>query len=178
MIVKVLAALFLLLGCAQSNANPQVRSLAWCESEVTNFPVHEFKMSICEIVQSSEGKGFEVRFYLFQDDFKQALYGDPEAQKIESADAKKYINEHTSLTLNNLLVEPRFQSIQEKKDQVLLTFQVDISPNQKIEKIDLSNRLLIEHFSTQVNMVYFVKPDGEKLVQMLDASRTEAGFSL
>ena len=39
------------------------------------------------------------------------------------------------------------------------------------------NRLLLEHFRTQVNMVYFVKNDGQRLVKMLDGSNVEAGFS-
>ncbi len=139
---------------------------------------HDFKMSICEIVQTPANNSLEIRFYLFQDDFKLALYGNSEADDISEADAQKYISQQTRMSLNGSFVEPIFKSMEWKDDQVKLIYQIEHSQNQRIKKIDLTNRLLTEHFRTQVNMVYFVKSDGEKLVQMLDVSRTEAGFEL
>ena len=137
---------------------------------------HDLFMSICEMERVGEGE-LEVRFYIFRDNLKEALYGNPGAAEIRPEDAQKYIAEKTELRLDGQVAELRFQTLEYHKDQVRLIYRTAISPNQKPIKINLTNRLLLELFRTQVNMVYFVKNDGQRLVKMLDGSNVEAGFS-
>lgn len=145
-----------------------------------NYPNggHDLFMSVCEM-ERTEGGPLEVRFYLFHDDLKTALYGNaPKVFEIKTEDAQKYIAEKTTFVLNGQPVRPQFQSLEYHKDQVRLIYQIELSPDQKIEKIELTDRLLIEYFRTQVNMVYFIKNDGEKLVKMLDGGKVVAEFNL
>ena len=142
-----------------------------------NTNSHDLYLSICEMEQPADGL-LEIRYYLFHDDLKMALYNDPTAPEIHPDDAQRYIAQNTQLLLNGELVTPTFQTLDYRKEQVRLSYQVELGPGQILKKIDLTDCLLIEHFRTQVNMVYFVKPDGDRLVQMLDAGKVEAVFEL
>jgi hypothetical protein len=56
---------------------------------------HDFKMSVCEIVYVPENQGFDVKFYLFADDLKAAVYGNPEAAELAAEVAGNYVNPFT-----------------------------------------------------------------------------------
>lgn len=144
-----------------------------------NFPmgnVHDLFMSICEIEE--KGGKLELSFYLFHDDLKTALYDNPAALEIKEEDAVKYFSEKTELSLGGQIIPLELQDLEYRKEQVRLVFRAPLLQNQKIENIKLKSRLLLEYFPTQVNMVYFIKKDGERLVEMLDADETEAVFEL
>ena len=57
---------------------------------------HDFKMSVCEIVYQPELSNFEIQLYIFQDDLKETIYGNPEAERLESHPVAEYINKHLS----------------------------------------------------------------------------------
>lgn len=140
----------------------------------SNVADHDLFMSICEIEEIDEG--MELRFYLFHDDLKTALYGNPTAPDISPEDAEKYIVEKTKLTVGGQAIPIDFQNLDYRQEQVRLIFRAPLPPGQKIENLTFKNRLLLEYFPAQVNMVYFIRKDGERLVEMLDSNTTEAVF--
>jgi hypothetical protein len=139
---------------------------------------HDFKMSVCEIVYVPENQGFDVKFYLFADDLKAAVYGNPEAAELATEVAVNYVLKHFSLTVNGRQHTPVFQSMREKNDQVLLHFTCPGISLRNLEQVNLKNNLLIEKFRDQVNMVYLVLPEHSKKTLMLNAAKTEGSFSL
>jgi hypothetical protein len=142
-----------------------------------NAKDHDFKMSVCEIVYSTDNEAFDVKFYLFQDDLKAALYNNPDAPTIEGNKASEYILRHFNLNINGQAQSLVFQSLKEKNDQVLAQFSTQKIPLASLSKMQVKNNLLLEKFREQINMVYALLPGRDKLVQMLNATKTEAGFS-
>ncbi len=139
---------------------------------------HEFKMSVCEISFSAEANAFEVKFYLFQDDLKEALYDNPEAPELDKSDVDSYIIENVRLSFGDENQSLQFQSIQEKNDQVLVSYTLPCSKPPSFSKLLISNQLLIEKFKKQSNMVFLQMPDREKMTLILDAKKTEGEFEL
>lgn len=151
-------------------------SVLWI-SGLGPLKAHDFKMSVCEVVYSPEKEAFDVKFYLFQDDLRTALYGNPNAPAIEEDKAADYLLRHFSLSVNGQQQPIAFQSMQGKNDQVLLQFSTQKIHLQSVATMQVKNSLLIEKFRDQINMVYAILPKRDKLTQMLNATRTEAGFS-
>lgn len=144
---------------------------------VTPCKDHDFKMSVCEVVYAPEKEAFDVKFYLFQDDLRAALYGNPNAPDIEENKATDYILHHFNLNINGQSQPITFQSMRGKNDQVLVQFSTVKIPLASISKMQVKNNLFLEKFRDQINMVYAVLPGRDKLTQMLDATRTEVNFS-
>jgi hypothetical protein len=134
-------------------------------------------MSVCEVVYSTEKEVLEVKFYIFQDDLKAVLYGNPDAPAIEEGLASGYILKHFNLAINGLPQPLGFQFMRGKNDQILVQFATQKIPVGSISSIQVKSNLLTEKFRDQINMVYAVLPGREKLTQILDATKTEARFS-
>lgn len=139
--------------------------------------MHEFKMSVCEVIYLPENQAFDLKFYLFQDDFKETLYGNPLAEKIEATAARDYILKHFELIVNGQQQPLSYQDMREKSDQVLLQFTSQKIPISGISKIRVKNSLLLEKFRKQINMMYFLFPEKPKQTLMLNATRTEGELS-
>ncbi len=133
---------------------------------------HDFKMSVTEVVYTQESKVFEVKFYLFTDDLTATISGDPNAALPASEAIGNYILKHFELTINGGKQALTFQSIRQKNDQVLATFQTPVF-TQKITKINVKNSLLIEKFREQTNMVYALLPGKGRETLMLNAGKVE-----
>ncbi len=144
----------------------------------SSFATHEFKMSVCEIVYSEEKEIFDVKFYLFQDDLKEAIYGDPKAGNLEADSVRNYILQKVKLSVNRQEQPLIFQSIQNKNDQVQVTFSTPKHIHSNISNILVSDQLLIEKFSKQTNMVFVEMPGRSKLTQILDVKKTEGTFEV
>ena len=138
---------------------------------------HPFKMSVCEISYVEEKKSFDVRFYLFQDDLKETLYSDPESPILRIDSVTNYILKKVRLSLADQQVSLNFKEFKEKEDQVMVVFQSDKIILQPKPNLLVSNRLLIEKFKTQTNMVYLSLPGRSKLTQILNAKKTEGRFN-
>ncbi len=139
---------------------------------------HDFKLSVCEIVWNESGKQFDVKFYIFHDDLREAVYGKPDYPRLDPEEVNPYLLKHFQLLMSSTVLKLTFDSVQEKNDQVLYKFstpKLTLSPN---EVIRVRNTLLTEKFTTQVNMVYLIFPDKAKQTQMLTVARTEATFKL
>jgi hypothetical protein len=140
--------------------------------------LHDFKMSVCEVTYQPENHVFDVKFYLFEDDFKDALYGDPQATKIDEESAKAYIVKHFELITNQQKQTLSYQSMRNKNDQVLVQFQSQKLPFKGISTIQVKNTILLDKFQKQINMLYLIFPEKPKQTLMLNATRTEGSFSL
>ncbi len=137
---------------------------------------HDFKMSVTEVVYSSETKAFEVKFYLFTDDLTATLTGDKNAPLPNSDAIGKYILQHFEMSVNGGKQGLNFQSIRQKNDQVLATFSTPVF-TQKISKIKVKNSLIVEKFRDQTNMVYALLPNKGRETKILNAGTTEGEFS-
>ncbi len=137
---------------------------------------HDLKLSVCEIAYRQDTESFELTFYLFQDDFKAVLYGNPNAPQIEVRAAAAYVGAHFEWQVNQRRQELRFASMREKNDQVAVQFTSAIIPLNQVSEIHVNSTLLIEKFREQVNMVYAILPQQGKKVQMLTAKKTGGHF--
>ena len=85
--------------------------------------LHDFKMSVCELIYEPSDRHFDVKVYLFTDDLTQALTGDPRATLPTREAISQYILQHLELYVNNSRQELQFYSIRQKEEQTLLHFR-------------------------------------------------------
>ncbi len=137
---------------------------------------HDFKMSVCEINYVNENEFFVIRFYLFQDDLKEALYGDPLAHQLDEALVNTYILEKVKIHSNGHPISFTLTAIKEREDQVQVIFQSEKTTTQNLSNLLVSNKLLIEKFRKQTNMVYVTFPGHTKLTKILNIENTEGIF--
>lgn len=141
------------------------------------YKVHDFKLSVCEIVWSPDQEHFEVKFYIFHDDLREAIYGKPDYPKLDPTDISTYLLKRFEISLSAQPVKLEFSSFREKNDQVLHQFnspKIRLTPNSKIL---VKNTLLLEKFRDQINMVYVIFPDKPKQTQMMNAVKSEVSFN-
>ncbi len=143
----------------------------------TSVPLHEFKMSVTELIYHPEDHHFEVKVYLFTDDLTEALTGNPAAVLPNRVQIEQYLQQHFSLLTGGQVQGLQVQSIRQRADQVLVTL---ISPAATAppQQIEVRNQLLTARFKEQTNMVYLIVPGKHKKTEALDLQRTQAFFSL
>ena len=138
---------------------------------------HELKMSVCEMKYDEEAGRFDIFFYLFQDDLKETLTGDPNAVRLDTAAVAKYISTHFEVRMNEKTTAITFQSIEERKDQVRVRFTSETCSLAGQSGLLVTNRLLIDTFRKQTNMTYLILPGRGKLTKLFNAGMTQAKFS-
>lgn len=137
---------------------------------------HDFKMSVCEINYLAEKESFQVRFYIFQDDLKEALYGDPLSDKMEEERVVEYILEKIKIQSDGQPISLAFSEIKEREDQIKVVFNTSKIKAETISKLLVSNQLLLEKFKSQTNMVYVTLPGQTKKTMILNAGKTDGLF--
>lgn len=140
--------------------------------------VHDFKLSVCEIRYEDSIGTYELKFYLFQDDLKAALYDDPAAPAMAEADVAGYIRQHFTFRPGGETVPLRYESMREKNDQVLVRFTVGGEGPDTYDHLSIRNTILVEKFRQQSNMVYLYLPGKEKASQLFDVRRTSWRYEL
>jgi hypothetical protein len=139
---------------------------------------HDFKLSVCEIYWSETKQHFEVKFYIFHDDLRAAVYGNPNHPVLESEDVTPYLMRHFEMSVSGQVLKLSFESYRQKDDQVLYQYN---SPGIRFpanSKIQVKNEILTDKFRDQINMVYVIFPGQPKQTQMLNASKSQALFNL
>lgn len=137
--------------------------------------LHDFKMSVCELIYEPSDRHFEIKVYLFTDDLTQALTGDPRAPLPPREAISQYVQQHLELYVNNSRQQLQFYSIRQKEEQTLLQFRTQ-SLEGSPASIFVKNDLLLEKFSEQSNMVYLIAPGKSKQVEALGNNRRNASF--
>lgn len=137
---------------------------------------HDFKMSVCEINYVAEKESFEVRFYIFQDDLKEALYDNPSADELAEQQVISYILEKVKLRVDGQPISLTFSEMKEREDQVKVVFHSSKFKAENIFNLLISNQLLLEKFKTQTNMVYVTMPGQNKMTKILNAGKNEGVF--
>lgn len=143
-------------------------------------PAHAFKMSVCEIVYAPQRRAFDVKCYLFQDDLRETLYNDPMNGLLSADVVGKYVLGHLELSVNGQVQTLRLQELRTKDDQVLVQLTgLALPANTKVNQLAVQNKLLLDKFGSQVNMVYVYYPNEQsKHTKMFDIRKTQATFDL
>lgn len=134
---------------------------------------HPFFISICQIHHNSESNTLEVAIKLFANDLETAMGAEQtSALRLgtdrESADADahiaNYIQQHLLLSVDGTSVTGKFIGKEYEADVVWCYIEVpDIST---ISKLEVSNRLLMNEFPSQTNVVH-VTVNGERKSMLL-----------
>ena len=122
-------------------------------------PLHPFKMSVCEVVYMSQPRHFEVKCYLFQDDLRETLYADPLNGALTADKVGPYLREHLALGVNGQAQTLQLREVRLKEEQILVRFETGSIPPGNIKQVSVDNRILLEKFDKQVNMVYLYYPN-------------------
>ncbi len=144
---------------------------------ISSLPVHDLKLSVCEIVYQADQSRFELSFYIFQDDLKASIYQNPEAPQLPAEDVKNYVQQHFDWQVNAKKQALHFVSVREKNDQVAVLFRSGNIPLSEISSLTVNSTVLTAKFREQVNMVYAILPGQGRKVQMLTSAKTQGQFN-
>ena len=141
-----------------------------------NFPlVHDFKMSVTEVIYQPASNNFEVKFYLFTDDLTATLTGNPESALPGRDVIGNYILQHFEVDINGEKQALEFFSIRQKEDQVLVQFNTPALAG-NLSNIAVKSTLLLEKFREQTNVVYAIVPGKTKKTDILDGKKSACYF--
>ncbi|HFA48984.1 MAG TPA: hypothetical protein ENJ95_08205 [Bacteroidetes bacterium] len=138
--------------------------------------VHDFRMSVCEIKYSGEQSRIELKFYIFRDDLRTALYGSMGEGDLAAGTVSGYILENFRLEINGKAEALAYRSMEEKKGQLLVTFTAPAIAPERISKLRISDRLLLKTFRKQTNMVFIEIPEQAKITEIFDVQKTEMEY--
>lgn len=135
----------------------------------TTFSFHPVHVSVTNIEYIEYEKRFEVSFKLFYDDFETIISNKYNVQlnlgtekRLENEDIYflMYIKEKFQLFADGKVLEPSFKSRRMNDDSIWLYFYFErITPAKKIE---VRNRLMMDLFMDQKNLVIFKSKGLEK----------------
>ena len=138
--------------------------------------LHDFKMSVCEVIHAPETGNVALKVYLYTDDLTEALTGVATAPLPDRNAISNYILQHLELNVNGLRQPLEFFSLRQKDDQILVQFNTPANGIPSVVDIFIKNSLLVDKFKDQSNVVYAIVPDKAKQTQMLNGSKREAYF--
>ncbi len=138
---------------------------------------HDLRLSVCEIEYLPEESAFELRFFLFADDFRLGIYGDPLHDSIAPRDAVAYLLGHFLVRFDGEKVIVKYKNIMEKAGQTQVQFRTDpvaYLPRQ----ITIDNTILLAEFPEQVNMHFLLLPGRNRMSLLLKKGKTQGSFEL
>ena len=141
---------------------------------------HDFKMSICEISGSPTAAAWNLDFYLFEDDLKAALYGDPTAPQLPGADVLAYLNAHFRLSVDGRAAAPLQLTGTKTKEAGLLQFSctLPLARAGGASSVAIHCDLMLEKFRNQTNMVYLKMAGKPQQVIKMDGNKRDASAAL
>lgn len=131
---------------------------------------HDVHVSVCDIIEKTEGSELEVSVRVFYDDLLKAVglqAGEELPEDYTGSDdlIEKFIIKHLSISINGNLVPLKYLESVSYPPAVWTTFKVELSD--PISEIEVKNSIMIDVFDDQVNMVN-LKYKGKKKVYSLD----------
>ncbi len=153
-------------------------ALVFCLSANATAPrPHDLRLSVCEIEYLPAKGLFELRFFLFADDFRLGIYGDPLHETIQPEDAVRYLLEHFLIRFDGEKISVKYQTIMEKAGQTQVRFQTD--PLSSLPtRITIDNTILLREFPAQVNMHFLLLPGQSRRSLLLKKGKTRGTFQL
>ena len=138
---------------------------------MANTTLHEFHLSKCQIEYSQEDRALQVSLYLYIDDLEEALRQKGKDQlyictKKEAPKAEQYISEyikeHFLLQVNGQLRDFEFIGKEPAEDLIALWCYFEFPDIGEIKKLNIENKLLMEIFDDQKNIVSMIAPDNQQ----------------
>lgn len=144
--------------------------LFYCFCPVSLFQPapHEFYMSVCEVEHNAQTEALEIAIKLFTDDLEKALEQQGTERlhigtEKESAKTNQYIYQYlqNAFTLTNHGDTLHFEYLDKEIEEDATWCYVEVLNVKKVDTITITNRLLIELFDSQINLVQ-VKANNQK----------------
>ncbi len=145
-----------------------IQLLYFCfAAQLMVVPVHEFYVSICYIKFNNDH--IEVRHRIFHDDFQEALQdftGDPSYQLTSPWSGKdsllidRYLSAFSQLKLNGQMVPTTLAGITIEGEGPTKTVGCILYgklPASDCEELEFQNKILMNQFDDQINMVHVIK---------------------
>ena len=125
-----------------------------------SFATHKYYLSLTQIKYKSEAKSVQVIINVFMDDIETALNKDyfidlqlttKKELKNNNVYFEKYLREKLSFKIDDVAKE--FNFIGKEYDGDLVYFYIEIENITSVNNIEISNKILIDHFPQQQNLV-------------------------
>lgn len=144
--------------------------------------LHPFHVSVVEIDHNAADKTFEISCKIFTDDFEKVLAQNykvkvdlinPPDKAVMDTLVKKYIISHLWLSADGKPVKLSYIGFERENEAVYSYVQVDNIA--LVKKIDISNKLMYDLFTDQINLMH-VTVGGNRKSSKLDYPETVAKF--
>lgn len=145
-------------------------------------PVH---VSVTSMEYESENKSFLVSFKVFTDDFETIVKRNYNVEmnlgkKNENYDAKEYFNRYFQKSFSCMIDGIKLQDqvfIRKKMNDVAVWFYYRYPVDSEIKDVEINNRILLDMFSDQSNLLIFKYNDFEEGF-IFDKDKTTVRFQL
>ncbi len=145
--------------------------------------MHPFHVSVVEINHNAGDKTLEISCKIFTDDFEKVLaqnyktkvdlVNPPDKPAIDTL-IKKYIVSHLSVSPDNKTVKLLYIGHERESEAVYCYLEIDNIPT--VKKMEISNKLMHDLFTDQVNLVHVVV-EGTRKSSKLDYPATQLSVS-
>ncbi|QTE22926.1 DUF6702 family protein [Polaribacter cellanae] len=145
-----------------------------------SFSAHKYYLSLTQIKYKSEAKSLQIIINVFMDDIETALNKDynidlrlTSKKELKNNDVyfEKYLKEKLKFKVDDKLQE--FNYIGKEYEGDLVLFYLEIENIEKVSKIEISNKILINHFPEQQNLIKSKVGNKHKSV-LLSKEKTQA----
>ena len=145
--------------------------------------IHPFYVSMTDINYNDGNKCFEVSVRIFTDDFENTLrkyHKDkidilhPANQEQMNGYVKDYIQQHLQMLVNDKTVQLSFVGYEQQSESIWAYFEVN--KVDKVSKVNITNTLLHDYNTNQINMMHIKVKDEEKS-DKLNYPDSKAAFS-
>lgn len=139
---------------------------------------HPFYVSICQIDHNPEAKSLELTFKIFTDDLEKALeaqgtgklyLGDPREAQDADRYLYNYLKNQVVIVVNGDTAAIRYVGKEVEMD--VTWCYVEIAQVTEVKKITVTNRILLEIYEEQTNLVH-VKAGGQQKSMLLRKGKT------
>lgn len=145
---------------------------------MANFLVHDIHLSVCELTKTENDK-IEIKLKIFYDDLQLAMGlipGEELPKKYKSADDMivKYVVKNLSVTVNGVKAEFDYIKTESAMPAIWTTLQLKNINASSIKTIKIQNRILIDIYDDQENIVHVNLKKAESY--KLNKKQTEAAY--
>ena len=153
------------------------------KGQVTLPDQHPFHVSVVEINHNANEKTLEISCKIFTDDFENVLKQNyktkvdlinPPERRLMDTLVKKYLLSHLGFTVNDKSAGLSYIGFEHESEAIYGYLQASNIPS--IKKIDITNSLMHDMFTDQINLIHMIEA-GERKSTKLDYPSKSASFS-